>query len=533
MARDQEEQDMRNTCRDRSQSQRLHLYPEIRVCPACEKPLVERYRKRRWVVQLNGQVEVISHCLHCRTLNCPLQAATYRPAQEDALALRGYSFGLDVVARIGQMRFYELQSLPEIHQHLQAQLPITLKTVALLSEVFLALVHTVVQRDPQLLSQLQQLGGIVLAIDGVQPEKGNDTLYLLREVRLGRVLVARWLPSSAAPEIEMLIQEVLALGVPIIGVVSDKQESICLAVKRQLPGIPHQLCHYHYLKDLAQPVSEADRNFNKQLKHQVRRLKPIERLAAAQDGSRDAAIVRDYGLAIRQVLRQDGHYPLDPPGVSLFQNLQTILASLRRSLQQHPSELLERLANRLSFLPTFASRFEQLQIAVKQVRHIAELLELPLSEQRAQKRLLNYVKQQLKRYQTTEFPDLKAWLQHFAKLTTAFLPKLFTFRRQPLLPRTNNALEIFIGQLKKTRRKATGRKNVQSFILREGAWVAELLSLPAPLDWNSAFAQVDYNAFQQTLRTLRATEERRKNWQIRHHLQTYLLNLEHQWAAIE
>jgi hypothetical protein len=158
----------------------------------------------------------------------------------------------------------------------QGQIGISLKEVALLCEVFLALVNTVVQEDVELVEQLRHNGGIILAIDGIQPEKGNEALYLLRDLISGRVLVARNLAASATAEIEKLIGEVLALGVPILGVISDKQESICLAIERQLPGVPHQLCHYHYLKDLAQPVCEADRNFNKQLKQQIRQLRSVE-----------------------------------------------------------------------------------------------------------------------------------------------------------------------------------------------------------------------------------------------------------------
>jgi hypothetical protein len=78
------------------------------------------------------------------------------------------------------------------------------------------------------------------------------------------VLVAKTLLSSATPEIEQLIEEVLGLDLPIVGVISDKQESICLAVQRKLPTVPHQICQYHYLKDVAQPVCEADRHFKKE-----------------------------------------------------------------------------------------------------------------------------------------------------------------------------------------------------------------------------------------------------------------------------
>ena len=89
-------------------------------------------------------------------------------------------------------------------------------------EVFLALVTTVAYQDQALVEQLRTLDGIVLAIDGVQPEKSHETLYMLREVRSGRVLVAKTLLSSATAEIERLIEEVLSLGIPIVGVISDK-----------------------------------------------------------------------------------------------------------------------------------------------------------------------------------------------------------------------------------------------------------------------------------------------------------------------
>ena len=97
----------------------------------------------------------------------------------------------------------------------------------MLCEVFLALITTVAQHNKELIAQLQTLGGISLVIEGVQPEKSHETLYILRAVRSGRALVAKTLLSSATPEIEQLIEEVLSLGLPILGVISDKQESIC------------------------------------------------------------------------------------------------------------------------------------------------------------------------------------------------------------------------------------------------------------------------------------------------------------------
>jgi transposase-like protein len=51
-----------------------------------------------------------------------------------------------------------------------------------------------------------------------------------------------------------------ALQVPIVGVVSDGQRSIRKAVETALPESAHGLCHFHYLKEAAKPIYEADRH---------------------------------------------------------------------------------------------------------------------------------------------------------------------------------------------------------------------------------------------------------------------------------
>jgi hypothetical protein len=50
----------------------------------------------------------------------------------------------------------------------------------------------------------EEHGGIILSIDGVQPEKGNETLYVIREVLSGTVVAAQNLKSSAAIKLKTL-----------------------------------------------------------------------------------------------------------------------------------------------------------------------------------------------------------------------------------------------------------------------------------------------------------------------------------------
>src|SRR4029077_4601261 len=121
---------------------------------------------------------------------------------------------------------------------------------------------------------------VILAIDGLQPDVGHEVLWVLRDCLSGEILLARSLLSSTAKDLAGLIDQVRgSLPVPITGVVSDGQESIRNAVVMALKGVPHQLCHFHYLREAAKPIYEADRHAKKELKKRVRGIRPIERAA--------------------------------------------------------------------------------------------------------------------------------------------------------------------------------------------------------------------------------------------------------------
>ncbi len=74
-----------------------------------------------------------------------------------------------------------------------------------------------------------------------------------------------------------------AIGVAVEGVVSDGQTSIRHAAAAALPGVPHQLCQFHFLREAANPVYEADRHAKKELKKRVR---GVRRAGPAADQQR-------------------------------------------------------------------------------------------------------------------------------------------------------------------------------------------------------------------------------------------------------
>src|SRR5204862_305674 len=87
-----------------------------------------------------------------------------------------------------------------------------------------------------------------------QPEQGNEQLWVVREVLSGAILGAANLQQATATTLAELLRPIAAAAVPVLGVVSDAQESIRLAVAAVFPQAPHQLCQYHALAAAAGPT---------------------------------------------------------------------------------------------------------------------------------------------------------------------------------------------------------------------------------------------------------------------------------------
>jgi hypothetical protein len=307
------------------------LAPLQEQCWECSGPLWYAYRNTRTVTTLEGLVHLTLQIRRCPNRACALYQRPYRPEEEGALVLPKGEFGLDVIALIGALRYTEHRSIPEIHQVLrQRGIPIAERTVTHLVQRYEELVALRLADQARLQERLAQQGRVLLALDGLQPDVGHEVLWVLRDCLSGEVLLARSLLSATQEDLAALLWEVQqALPVPIRGVVSDGQHSIRKAVKAALPHVAHQLCHFHYLREAVKPLYEADRHAKKELKKQVRGIRPLERQLEARTDP-DAAAIRAYCLAVRSALTDDGQPPLCAAGLQLYERLQAIQASVAR-----------------------------------------------------------------------------------------------------------------------------------------------------------------------------------------------------------
>jgi hypothetical protein len=276
----------------------VHLTPLREECVSCGERLWVAYHARRTIMTLRGLVQLTLVVRRCHNQDCPLYHQPYRPEEEGAWALPHGEFGLDIITLIGQLRYGEHRSIPEIHQRLvQRGVSIAQRTVTDQLQRYEELVALHLADQKRLHEQLMQQGQVILAIDGMQPDVGHEVLWVIRDCLSGEVVLARSLLSSTQADISALLSEVKeGLPVPIGGVVSDGQPTIRKAVARQLPGVAHQLCQFHSLREAAKPIYEADRHAKAKLKQQVRGVRPIERALEGREDSESQAM-HGYCLA--------------------------------------------------------------------------------------------------------------------------------------------------------------------------------------------------------------------------------------------
>ena len=124
--------------------------------------------------------------------------------------------------------------------------------------------------------------------------------------------------------------------------VSDGQHSVRRAVRLALPGVPHQLCQFHYLREAALPIFEADRHAKKELKKRVRGVRPIERAVEDQDDA-EAEAVRGYCAAVRSAITDDGRPPLAASGLRLEGRLEAVAPASTGWRKRGLTRLLRRL----------------------------------------------------------------------------------------------------------------------------------------------------------------------------------------------
>ena len=262
--------------------QRVDLLLDGQGCKFCEAELETCGHRRRRVFTFNGPQLLVVRAGRCRNRDCPGRHEFVNSWAEMAIAPPRWTVAWDVFAWIGHRRFARHWCVPQIRGELSDSHQIYLSEDAI--EDYVGRYQTMVAARQGNLEELRQVyaeeKSLILSIDGIQPEKGHETLYVVRELTRQRVWFAEPLLSSTHAEVRRVLLRAkniaTALERPVAGWISDKQEAFVQGIATVFSGTPHGYCKNHFLRDLAEPMLEEDSHAKVQMRRKVRGLRSIQ-----------------------------------------------------------------------------------------------------------------------------------------------------------------------------------------------------------------------------------------------------------------
>jgi hypothetical protein len=346
-----------------------------RNCPVCGRMMSVCDPRYRRVHTLEGPWQIVCQLDHCPDPTCPDHARAHSPETEASLAPPQWAIGWDVFAWIGHRRFSRHWAIPPIRAELLDTDGIKLSEWSISRYTHRYQVMLAARpQEPELLRQADEgIDEIILSIDGLQPEKGHETLYVVRELTQKRVWFAAALISASEDEVRRLIATAKARadswGKAVKLWVSDEQDAFVKGIAGEFPGVPHRSCANHFLRDRAKPILEADSHAKVQMRRKVRGWRTIEKAvlkrrpppeedhgartpvesgavakpvesgavmtqAEAWGGGEEAAadVVLDDCAAVRGILNDDQGGPQHPPGLRMAEALGEVRGSIQRNL---------------------------------------------------------------------------------------------------------------------------------------------------------------------------------------------------------
>ncbi len=327
------------TAKDKSNLPKRYYRPEMKRCPYCHWKLKRWYKLwDKYLTTLQERAYIVNWGYRCPNPACPAPGAIYGSQAAEQLSVPGCSYGLDVIIEVGYQRFWHQRTIQEIHALLKDRVLISERQVQNLLGHFLALLRAAQPaKISQRQSQWEKLDGLVLSIDGMQPEKGNPALYVVREVQLDLTLVAEVLEKGDQYTlVSRLFEPIKQWALPVKGIISDAQESIRLAVGQAWPDKPHQTCQFHCLQEAGRPSFKVDRRMKTELKKKLRgrlnRARATIKALAETDPYR--VVLLKYVRHLHFTLLSKGRLPFDFGGLQMVQELASLHASLNRARQK-------------------------------------------------------------------------------------------------------------------------------------------------------------------------------------------------------
>jgi hypothetical protein len=269
-------------------AQRKLVASDLENCPQCGSALKPRrpWHTQKTIQTLQGPVFMVGKSKECVNVNCVNYGKHYYASHVGMWSLPHSTYGLDILALIGWEHEHNHRQLVEIQRELnQRGVEINERNTGKLYRQFLALLSASSQNTQAgLAATAEKYGGVIWAVDALQPEGHIRLLYVLYEVLSGHAIAALQGEQIGEEELSAWMKPYQDLPFRVLATLSDGEATIVSALKGCWPQAPHQRCQTHFLNNLSEVVLGYDDELRKNMRQDLGGLPKVPQFSADDAG---------------------------------------------------------------------------------------------------------------------------------------------------------------------------------------------------------------------------------------------------------
>jgi len=472
--------------------------PELKICPICADKLIKKYNTaKKTVITLKEKMECGERVLKCRNSKCKGSLMSFHSAEFKALTLEDMTFGIDVVALEGELRFEEHKTIEEIVNNLKGQgVNTNGATVSKHLDRYLALISGYQQEKVEAIRQaIAKQGGYVLQIDGTVSVK-TKTLYIFRDNVSGTTLYAALADQDNTDSVKPLFQYVKdKFGIPL-AIMSDMQKAFIESAAEVFPGVPHQFCQYHFLKNVGNAIlKEKHQQLGKLIRQKEVKTEIVKIQNQVETRKKDdklAEVIFAFCCMLLNVTTMQA--PFELYYLEIYNRYWEIRTAIRKCIKMCSSEIEQlKFLFELDELLTSVLADESIKMLVKELKnyyhYFKRLCDILKDVKDKGKEVREQVEKKARRF-LAEMKTKSKTDPEFKKVVTRlekFWCGLFYTYEFNYIPSTNNELESYIKDFKRVWKRITGFYNVNRWISFHGPFAVYLFNFRKNVDDKSPF----------------------------------------------
>lgn len=270
----------------------------LEECPFCGGQLISTCSREvdKYVQTLKGPVHVIGYSRKCNNADCPQPQARYHATWGAKLSLPNSTYGLDVLAYIAYRHDGEQKQFKEIWQELETEYRIEIcerEVGRLYRKIEALLMGNQAAIQQELAATVHEYGQLIMAVDALEPDGGGPKLYILHEILSNTVISVAMVDQANGTNLTEWLAPYKEWGWAVKATLSDNEKALVIALKTTWPSAVHQLCQMHFVKNLSEPLHEADRELQKTMRDGMGQLPSVPRPKQEPEEEVEAALQAD------------------------------------------------------------------------------------------------------------------------------------------------------------------------------------------------------------------------------------------------